>query len=53
MFTAETGEGWNFSCWECADLTDDATELSKQVAYFTIPASAAPITIRAVFVSQP
>lgn len=50
VFTASAGEGWVFSKWLINGEEVAGDEGTKPVALLTIPASEAPIVIRAVFV---
>lgn len=49
IFTATAGEGWAFEKWQIDGVDVEGEEGTKAVALLTIPVSAAPITIRAVF----
>ena len=49
IFTATAGEGWAFEKWQIDGVDVDGEEGTKDVALLTIPASPAPIKIRACF----
>lgn len=52
IFTATAGEGWAFSKWQIDGNDVEGDEGTKAVAMLTIPSSASPITIRAVFTTS-
>lgn len=52
IFTATAGEGWVFSKWVINGEDVTGEEGTKPVAMLTIPSSASPITIRAVFTTK-
>lgn len=49
IFTATAGEGWAFEKWQINGEDVEGDEGTKAVALLTIPVSASPIVIRAVF----
>lgn len=52
LFTAIPVEGWAFDHWEIDGTEVTGDEATKETAMLTIPASPAPIKIRAVFKTQ-
>lgn len=49
IFTATAGEGWAFEKWQIDGEDVEGDEGTKEVALLTIPSSASPVRIRAVF----
>lgn len=52
IFTADAGEGWKFSKWLIDGEDVEGDEGTKEVARLTIPVSASPIVVRAVFATS-